>query len=136
MPSNTTTSPSSNSTSAPPTSTNTTAPASFNHTGAIAGGVVGGVAGLALVAGLAFFILRRRQKKKAATEKAVHPQGPTGTELPTEALSNLNNQSQFAPKEEYYGKQDPPLDVVHEVDAGFQGAEVPAAFRQASEMQG
>lgn len=37
-----------------------------SHTGAIAGGVVGGVAGLALLAGLVWFFLRKRSRKNAA----------------------------------------------------------------------
>jgi MYXO-CTERM domain-containing protein len=36
--------------------------------GAIAGGVVGGVAGLAAIALLAFFLIRRRRKREAAGE--------------------------------------------------------------------
>lgn len=38
---------------------------STKHTGAIAGGVVGGVVGLALIAFLAFFLLRRRRQRQA-----------------------------------------------------------------------
>ena len=37
---------------------------SGSHTGAIAGGVVGGVVGLALISGLAFFLLRRRKRNQ------------------------------------------------------------------------
>jgi len=46
------------------TGNNTTAPASpsTSHTGAIAGGVVGGVLGLALIATAAFFLRRRHQR--------------------------------------------------------------------------
>ncbi|KAI1801379.1 hypothetical protein F4811DRAFT_534639 [Daldinia bambusicola] len=47
-----------------------TDPGSSNSTraGAIAGGVVGGVAGLSLIAAAVFFCLRRRQRKKDETE--------------------------------------------------------------------
>ncbi|KAK4194529.1 hypothetical protein QBC40DRAFT_32664 [Triangularia verruculosa] len=49
-----------------PTSTNTDAPPAVNapvNAGAIAGGIVGGVAGIALIAGgIAFFLIRRRNK--------------------------------------------------------------------------
>jgi len=42
---------------------------SSNHAGAIAGGVVGGVAGLALIA-LALFLLMRRRQTKGGTPAA------------------------------------------------------------------
>ncbi|KAK7567372.1 hypothetical protein IWX49DRAFT_596709 [Phyllosticta citricarpa] len=42
-------------------STQESSQGSSNHAGAIAGGVVGGVAGVALLAGLAFFLVRRRR---------------------------------------------------------------------------
>jgi hypothetical protein len=48
-------------TSPPPTPTNTGSP---SHTGAIAGGVVGGVAGLAIIGGIIGFIVYRIKKKQ------------------------------------------------------------------------
>ncbi|KAI4137595.1 MAG: hypothetical protein LQ341_005083 [Variospora aurantia] len=44
-----------------PTPTLSPPPSSSNNTGAIAGGVVGGVVGLALIAGLAYFLYRRKR---------------------------------------------------------------------------
>ncbi|KAF2465573.1 uncharacterized protein BDR25DRAFT_295165 [Lindgomyces ingoldianus] len=56
-----------------------------SHTGPIAGGVVGGVAGLALIAGTLFFWRRRRTKANAPAElpndEVTYPRG----ELPTES---------------------------------------------------
>ncbi|KAL4921349.1 hypothetical protein BDW62DRAFT_174489 [Aspergillus aurantiobrunneus] len=51
-----------------PTETNTPAPAaeSDSNAGPIAGGVVGGCAGVALIVALAWFLLRRRRKKVAS----------------------------------------------------------------------
>ena len=61
---------------------------------AIAGGVVGGVVGLALVAGLAWWFLRRRKQKNAIATN--HPEQP-----PTGADEKYKNVAQQAP----YGQQ-------------------------------
>lgn len=50
---------------------NTTPPAPASSTGAIAGGVVGGVAGLALIA-LGIFLFRRRRNRQKLAEAGVH----------------------------------------------------------------
>ena len=56
-----------------PTSTNPAAASPSNSStskkGAIAGGVVGGVGGVALIAGLAFLILRRKRKQRYASPR-------------------------------------------------------------------
>lgn len=50
------------------------------NTGAIAGGVVGGVLGLALIAGLIFFFLRRRnQGKRVPPSAAIYEKAPLGS---------------------------------------------------------
>lgn len=46
---------------------------SSTPTGAIAGGVVGGVAGLALIGGLIFFLIRRKRKSTPTAELPVTP---------------------------------------------------------------
>ena len=48
-------------------------------TGAIAGGVVGGIAGLALVGGLAFFSIRRRRRQRG---DAIELDSPSSTQQP------------------------------------------------------
>ncbi|CAK7208700.1 hypothetical protein SBRCBS47491_000180 [Sporothrix bragantina] len=57
----------------PPTPTPTPAPKKSTNTGAIAGGVVGGVAGLALIGAAIFFILRHQRKNSAMTPAAGAP---------------------------------------------------------------
>jgi LPXTG-motif cell wall-anchored protein len=52
---------------------------SSTPTGAIAGGVVGGVAGLALIGGLIFFFLRRRRN---AASQPIELDSPTSTAAP------------------------------------------------------
>lgn len=55
-----------------------------SDTGAIVGGVVGSVGGLALLAGLAFFLLRRRRRAQAAADSAARSatKESTGQNLP------------------------------------------------------
>lgn len=62
---------------------------SSDHTGAIAGGVVGGVAGLALVLGIAWFVLRRRRRAQVEPSHPVRepdkqPAEMTGLEVAPE----------------------------------------------------
>lgn len=47
-----------------PSSAPSPSSSSSNHAGAIAGGVVGGILGLAVIAGIAFFILSRTRKRR------------------------------------------------------------------------
>ncbi|KAK7518779.1 hypothetical protein IWZ03DRAFT_413746 [Phyllosticta citriasiana] len=49
-------------------STQESSQGSSNHAGAIAGGVVGGVAGVALLAGVAFFLIRRRRASRKPSD--------------------------------------------------------------------
>ena len=54
---------------------------STSHTGAIAGGVVGGIAALALIAGLIFWLLHRKNKRKHDRSGYSAPGGQS-SELP------------------------------------------------------
>lgn len=73
-------------------STNSTQPAPSNksssNTGAIAGGVVGGVVGLAIIALLAWFLLRRRRADQAVSPKLQDPSFDPQQELDTPAYNN------------------------------------------------
>jgi hypothetical protein len=60
--------------------------------GAIAGGVVGGVAGLALIGGLVFFFLRRRRRNQQSAVDVPEPSPPS----PTGTLGQKPSPSQFA----------------------------------------
>jgi len=84
---------------------------SNNHAGAIAGGVVGGVAGLALIALALFFLMRRRQRDRntnggapglpmaqakatdysssEVTSGTLHPGGYWGQQPPDQAVPAL-----------------------------------------------
>jgi hypothetical protein len=61
-------------------SSSTSPTPSKSHTGAIAGGVVGGIAGLALLAFLGIFLLRRHRKRHGPHELQNNP-SPTGREI-------------------------------------------------------
>jgi hypothetical protein len=77
-------------------------PSKFNNTGAIAGGVVGGVCGLALIAGLIFLILRRNKKCRSQQQPSDPPEAPNSalTELPPDDV-----------KPEIYTKEAPPQEM-------------------------
>ncbi|CAK7198752.1 hypothetical protein SEUCBS139899_001416 [Sporothrix eucalyptigena] len=74
-----------------PTSPTTTPPAKKStNTGAIAGGVVGGVAGLALIGAGIFFLLRHQRKNSAMTPAAGAPgAGPGGAPLAGAAVGGV-----------------------------------------------
>lgn len=63
-----------------PHSSSSTSSSSSDHTGAIAGGVIGGVAGIALAATAAFYLFRRRKRGRYAK--------PTGSSTPEELQGN------------------------------------------------
>lgn len=52
----------------------TTNPETSTNVGAIAGGVVGGVAGVALIGAIVFLLLRRRKAKSAADREVFRPE--------------------------------------------------------------
>ena len=65
----------------PADSSNTPAPSSSKHTGAVVGGIVGAVGGLALIACLVFCLLRRRKPKVDSNTRALSALGaPYGTQ--------------------------------------------------------
>lgn len=72
---------------------------SSNHTGAIVGGVVGGVGGLALIALLAWLVMRRRRKTKYT---------PAATHNAQELSGGAQQQAPYYPQE-YYQEQKPEL---------------------------
>jgi hypothetical protein len=81
------------------TSTSSPEPARTSHTGAIAGGIVGGVCGLALISGLVFFLVRRRGKSR---QQAESQQGDTSTrpgELPEEGVKHEMYTHKTVPQE-------------------------------------
>ncbi|KAI4869103.1 hypothetical protein F4820DRAFT_62351 [Hypoxylon rubiginosum] len=100
------------------------AKSSSTNVGAIAGGVVGGVAGLALIGVAIFFIIRHNKKKKAAaaaaaTQPAVSqtPQGPmppvagAGYQQPPQDphySQQYPQQPQYSPQQGYYPDQSKP----------------------------
>ncbi|KAF1946587.1 hypothetical protein EJ02DRAFT_335488 [Clathrospora elynae] len=70
------------------------------NTGAIAGGVVGGVCGLAFVAGVIFLVLRRSRKRRQHQPAALHeaPES-TPTELPPGDVKHELYSPEAAPQE-------------------------------------
>lgn len=92
------------------------------NTGAVAGGVVGSFFGLALIAGLAFFLTRRRRRRPIVVDSK-----PPLTEL---------HSDDAGVKELSTYKQPPHLDPPQEVDGGYGGVEAPSQHRQVSEMTG
>ena len=65
----------------PSNSTAATSYSSTSHTGAIAGGVVGGVAAIALIAGLVFWLLRRKRRQNGSQLGYAAPEQQKRTEL-------------------------------------------------------
>jgi LPXTG-motif cell wall-anchored protein len=89
------------STTAPSATSSTTAPsAATSHTGAIAGGVVGGLAAVAVI-GLGFFLYRRRKNKTYSSTEAGLPaelhDGDARVEAPATEYSHE------VPAEQNYG---------------------------------
>ncbi|KAF1969530.1 hypothetical protein BU23DRAFT_539447 [Bimuria novae-zelandiae CBS 107.79] len=77
----------------PTTQSNPTGEKKKSNVGAIAGGVVGGVAGLALIAGLLFFLHRRRVKARSPTE--LHSDSATGSRDGDEKKNKLDAKDQY-----------------------------------------
>lgn len=65
-------SPTTSSTASPTGSSNSTSPSRSKHTGAIAGGTVGGVAALCILAGLTLWLLRRKKNGHMRQESYSH----------------------------------------------------------------
>ncbi|PLB45270.1 hypothetical protein P170DRAFT_513297 [Aspergillus steynii IBT 23096] len=66
------------STSPAPSSTKTgSSHASHTNTGAIAGGVVGGVAGAAIIIALSWFLIRRMRRQRPQADEAILVSGPS-----------------------------------------------------------
>ncbi|KAI9571579.1 hypothetical protein HD554DRAFT_1790893 [Boletus coccyginus] len=61
-----------------PTGTGTTSSGSSSSTAAIVGGVVGGVAGLALIAGVVFFVMRKKRSQTPPSAHFTAPTSPSG----------------------------------------------------------
>jgi hypothetical protein len=82
---------------APSTNTTTSLSPSKSHTSTIAGGVVGGIACLALISLLAFFLFRRHRKKHAAHElhstSSIPPHPESGSEKQRHELQAVNENS-------------------------------------------
>lgn len=78
-----------------------------NHAGAIAGGVVGGIVLLALLAGLGWFLLRRRRTHASRSETV---NGAYYSELPQKQAGNqqasFNQAGMASVSHEYYGRGD------------------------------
>ena len=115
--------------------------------GAIAGGVVGGVLGLALIAGLVFFFfflrrgrrLQQRQQQNGYLGPVVGTGKHRRSELPTESYdaqdwSTMKGEYDPARPSQNLSQWHKPLP--HEVDGGYSGAEVEAPVRHTYEMPG
>ena len=94
------------------TSTGTPTPSPPSHTGAIVGGVVGGVGGLALIGLLAFCLLRRRKQKKQP--EPVHQNPPVEMPHDEKVQGELATPLGEAEKRDKYGSLLQPT----EMDAG------------------
>ncbi|KAJ5520254.1 hypothetical protein N7463_000707 [Penicillium fimorum] len=86
------------STSLTPTSTTDAKPASSTNTGAIAGGAVGGVAGVAILIALVWLLLRRRNKQRRNELQAM-PVHSTNQPQAQQYLSQSHNDHQGPPSE-------------------------------------
>ncbi|KAL8839985.1 MAG: hypothetical protein Q9170_001527 [Blastenia crenularia] len=111
-------------------------PGSSSNTGAIAGGVVGGIVGLALIAGIAFFILRRRRNRYSK---------PTGSSTPELQSNNVHQLQEIGGEQrEYYGGVDkngkryhdePPLAEMEEARPEMGHDEVGGSVVRPMEME-
>lgn len=132
-----TTSASSTSSSAPASSTSTldatqpsessannTVPTSDeSNTGAIAGGVVGGIAGLALVIGVIWFFLRRRGKQRREGPVQLH-------EMDGEPMVEMSGREAPKPSELPGGRPEayvepPPQELSADAERGVRGGKPP-----------
>jgi len=87
-----------------PSPTTASQPAKKSHAGAIAGGVIGGLVGLALIAGLAFWFLRRR--RASAAPSATYDPVMT-SQTPTAIATNPMNSFPSTPAPKPYDPNDP-----------------------------
>ena len=99
-------------------------PARGTNTGAIAGGVVGGIALLALILAVVFILMRRR-KRSAKPSPLHHPPEQAWDDTPQE-MSNDTQTQRFRPGAYY---KPPGMDgsyqpVTQEMDGGYRGSEV------------
>lgn len=86
--------------------------ASSSSTGAIAGGVVGGVAGVALIGAAVFFLLRRRKAKRAALQQNIEGAGTGAGEKTYYGTGGYDNRYGQAPHAEMPGQAPPRSEVV------------------------
>jgi len=87
---------SSNSTNSTSSSTPVVAPGKSSHTGAIVGGVVGGILGLLLLAGLVWFLLRRRKRNQNTQATNYEAPAPIPPPAPAAGLAVKPYQPQMA----------------------------------------
>lgn len=93
-------------TSTPSTSSSAANTPHKSHTGAIVGGVVGGVGGLALIGLALFFVHRRRRSKKKALE-----QPPAVPQPPEAPGNNINELPPQDVKPEIYTQEAKPQEI-------------------------
>jgi hypothetical protein len=104
----TTEAPNSGSGSSGSASTGSDSSKSSTNVGAIAGGVVGGVVVLALIAGVAVFLIRRRKNKalpESDTNRGHYPQEMPGEAHAKHEMADNSNLAQTANKK--YGNPNP-----------------------------
>ncbi|KAJ5248148.1 hypothetical protein N7524_012108 [Penicillium chrysogenum] len=91
------------------TSTGEAKPASSTNTAAIAGGTVGGVAGVAILIALVWFLLRRRNKQRQ--ENSVQDMPPPSTNQTQQHFPQPNSGHQATPSELDAQKQQPVVEL-------------------------
>ena len=80
---------STNSSLAPKPSSEGNSSSKRSHTGAIVGGVVGGLVGLAIIAGIALFLIRKRQYRPVQPVEPLEPPPPLSHEIDGSGKSEL-----------------------------------------------